>query len=72
MLESEVEIGSSNFHAGEIACGFIEQLPENGKQPSSMLTIYASSCLYSIEGFPAPKARGLDDGINTRQLIQRP
>ena len=25
---SEAEIGSSDFHAGEIACGFIEQLPE--------------------------------------------
>ncbi|MFB6290637.1 MAG: hypothetical protein ABEJ25_02775, partial [Candidatus Bipolaricaulia bacterium] len=22
------EIGNSDFHAGEIACGFIEQLPE--------------------------------------------
>jgi hypothetical protein len=28
VLESEAEIGSSDFHAGEIACGFIEQLPE--------------------------------------------
>ena len=26
---SEAEIGSSDFHAGEIACGFIEQLPED-------------------------------------------
>ena len=26
---SEAEIGSIDFHAGEIACGFIEQLPEN-------------------------------------------
>ena len=25
---SEAEIGSSDFHAGEIACGFIEQFPE--------------------------------------------
>ncbi|MBS3788689.1 hypothetical protein KGY79_10900 [Candidatus Bipolaricaulota bacterium] len=29
-MGSEAEIGSSDFHAGEIACGFIEQLPENG------------------------------------------
>jgi hypothetical protein len=27
-MESEAEIGSSDFHAGEIACGFIERLPE--------------------------------------------
>jgi hypothetical protein len=27
-MGSEAEIGSSDFHAGEIACGFIEQLPE--------------------------------------------
>jgi len=28
VLGSEAEIGSSDFHAGEIACGFIEQFPE--------------------------------------------
>jgi len=28
VLGSEAEIGSSDFHAGEIACGFIEQLPK--------------------------------------------
>jgi hypothetical protein len=27
-MGSEAEIGSSDFHAGEIACGFIEQFPE--------------------------------------------
>ncbi|MBS3814695.1 hypothetical protein KGY63_04865 [Candidatus Bipolaricaulota bacterium] len=30
-MGSEAEIGSSEFHAGEFTCGFIEQLPENGK-----------------------------------------
>jgi len=28
-MESEAEIGSIDFLAGEIACGFIEQLPED-------------------------------------------
>jgi hypothetical protein len=35
VLESEAEIGSSDFHAGEIACGFIEQLPEDQKRVNS-------------------------------------
>jgi hypothetical protein len=30
-MGSEAEIGSSDFHAGEIACGFVEQLPEKIK-----------------------------------------
>ncbi|MFB6290919.1 MAG: hypothetical protein ABEJ25_04235 [Candidatus Bipolaricaulia bacterium] len=32
MLESEAEIGNSDFHAGEIACGFIEWSPEDAIQ----------------------------------------
>ncbi|MEF8837352.1 MAG: hypothetical protein V5A87_05810 [Candidatus Bipolaricaulota bacterium] len=35
-VESEAEIGSSDFHAGEIACGFIERLPK------IKLTLHAS------------------------------
>ncbi len=38
-MESEAEIGSSDFHAGEIACGFIEQLPEKTK-PIKRLFIF--------------------------------
>ena len=38
MLESEAEIGSSDFHAGEIACGFIEQLPEDQKFENNNVT----------------------------------
>jgi len=40
---SEAEIGSSDFHAGEIACGFIEQFPED--------------LFLSFFSFPGPEAR---------------
>jgi hypothetical protein len=36
---SEAEIGSSDFHAGEIACGFIEQLPEE----AALMNLWFSS-----------------------------
>jgi len=35
---SEAEIGSSDFHAGEIACGFIEQSPEDQKFENNNFT----------------------------------
>ncbi|MBS3736333.1 hypothetical protein KGY72_04080 [Candidatus Bipolaricaulota bacterium] len=37
-MGSEAEIGSSDFHAGGIACGFIEQLQENGFSYSQYTT----------------------------------
>jgi len=42
---SESEIGSSDFHAGEIACGFIEQLPEDQKYDNKHVTFTRSRAL---------------------------
>jgi hypothetical protein len=43
VLESEAEIGSSDFHAGEIACGFIEQLPEEATLMASNFSSYVKT-----------------------------
>jgi hypothetical protein len=47
VLESEAEIGSSDFHAGEIACGFIEQLPEE----ATLMTRCFFFSRLSLKGF---------------------